>query len=858
MEDRNTLNFEALDLEGLQQQLMAEAKSEFIFRENEFESLNFSPSNFISKYRRIDSLESIKEQLQLYCKGLKQELYDIINRDYAEFITIATKLDGVDSRIDHLRKPLINLRLDLASLQDNIVVSVKTIQLKLKQKENINNRKNAIKASLDCMMHVDVADNIINNNPADNNSKEKKTRRDLLHVLKRKKTPSNGICVDKEVFNCAELERAAYGILNATNCLNVMKKSNVAESGSASSSASTSSLIRNLEQRMIKLNELLIVKLKAQLTAIFSNTEKYITSIELSNTIKSDNSHLLTFPVRQYTHCLRAMVVLGKGDILEGIIADLLVVPYVKSTLTQGRIDGSSGRGSFAGLTEALENILKVLKSLLLSVFNATEHVISSTNSAVMPLDIVINSVWKPIMALLSDRFPVMFNTAIANTFKHCYNAYEKFNLSIIDIAGTEWKEAVSSRMKSSQSVKLYDEKWKFDLYYRIRMQEISGRLDKSCILAYQHGLMYNSYALIYKSPTEESKQISVFSAADIQEITKKFQISLFHLPIFNVFCMETCTCVHENITLKPLDMKFFKLSITLINRLEVQLAMLLDIPTSIISRSDISNLQNIAASEVLAYINAANKEKEISNSAKKNTGNSKEPGVVSTTPPPLPVISSDELVLLAVDLYSYEEWMKDSYFKNVYIYLTRHQEAETRQELSLYTVIKDSILFQCNKLQYIRENIWQKICSYISSECKRGLSNVKAIAGRYRMTNKPPPEAASSYVTGILAPYKSFVEKNKDMISAFAPIDQWTPSVINDINANYLLQVQSLMETVVQMETDIKRRLKVTTTTTTMTDSEKIALQLRLDIKAYGNELALMGLSIDGIQTLYDAIVTN
>ncbi len=838
---------------------MAEVKTEFIFREDEFESQNFSPSNFISKYRRIDSLESIKEQLQLYCKGLKQELYNIINRDYAEFITIATKLDGVDSRIDHLRKPLINLRLDLASLQDNIVVSVKTIQLKLKQKENIHNRKNAIKASLDCMMHVDVADNIINNNNSlDNNPDKQKTRRDLLHLFKKYKSSSNGICVDKEVFNCAELERAAYALLNATNCLNVMKKSNVIESGSVTSSASTSSLIRNLEQRIIKLNELLIVKLKAQLTAIFSNTEKYITSIELSNTIKSDNSHLLTFPVRQFTHCLRALVVLGKGDILESIIADLLVVPHVKSTLTQGRIDGSSGRGTFAGLTEALENVLKVLKSLLLSVFSATEHVISGTNSIDIPLDIVINSVWKPIMALLSERFPIMFNTAIANTFKHCYNAYEKFNLSITDIAGIEWKEAVSLRMKSNQSVKLYDEKWKFDLYYRIRMQEISGRLDKSCVLAYQHGLMYNSYSLIYKNPSEESKQTSVFSAADIQEITNKFQIALFHLPIFNVFCMETCICMHENIILKPLDMKFFKLSITIINRLEVQLVMLLDIPTAIISKTDISNLQNIAANEVLAYINAANKEKEISNSAKKNPGNTKEPGVASTTPPPIPVISSDELVLLAVDLYHYEEWMKDSYFKNVYMYLTRHQLAETQQEVSMYTVIKDSILFQCNKLQYIRENIWHKICSFISSECKRGLSNVKAIAGRYRMTNKPPPEAASSYVTGILAPYKAFVEKNKDMISAFAPIDQWTPSIINDINANYLLQVQSLMETVVQMETDIKRRLKVTTTTNTMTDSEKIALQLRLDIKAYGNELEAMGLSIDGIQPLYDAIVTN
>ncbi len=836
---------------------MAETKTEFIFRENEFEVANFSASNFISKYRRIDSLESIKEQLQLYCKGLKQELYDIINRDYAEFITIATKLDGVDSRIDHLRKPLINLRLDLASLQDNIVVSVKTIQLKLKQKENIHNRRNAIKASLDCMMHVDVADSIINNSSDDNTDKNK-SRRDLLHVLKKSKASQNGTCVDKEVFNCSELERAAYAILNATNCLNVMKKSNVVENGSATSSGSTTSLIRNLEQRVVKLSELLIIKLKSQLTSIFSNTEKYITSIELSNTIKSDNSHLLTFPVRQYTHCLRALIVLGKGDIIENIIAELLVVPHIKSALTQGRIDGSSGRGTFAGLTEALENVLKVIRSLLLSVFNATENVIAGTNSTVIPLDVIINSVWKPIMALLSERFPIMFSTAIANTFKHCYNAYEKFNQSITDVAGVEWKDVVSRRMKSNETVKLYNEKWKFDLYYRIRMQEISGRLDKSCVLAYQHGLMYNSYALIYKNPSDDSKQGSAFSATEIQDMTNKFQLVVFHLPIFNVFCMEMCTCMHDNTTLKPLDMKFFKLSITIINRLEVQLAMLLDIPTTLLTKADIANLQTIAANEVLALINAANKEKDTSTPAKKSAAGTKEP-VTNTTPPPLPTISSDELVLLAVDLYHYEEWMKDAYFKNVYMHLTRYQAAETQQELSVYSVIKESILFQCNKLQYIRENIWSKICNIISGECKRGLNNVKAIAGRYRMTNKPPPETASTYVASILAPYKTFVEKNKEMISAFAPTEAWSPAVVNEINASYLLQIQSLMETVVQMETDIKRRLKVTTTaTTTMTDSEKIALQLRLDIKAYGSELEALGLSTEGMKTLQDAIVNN
>lgn len=65
------------------------------------------------------------------------QLYNIINRDYKDFITIATKvqsstfplfhsyyeiqLEGVDIRVEHLRKPLVDLRMDLTLLNDTMV-----------------------------------------------------------------------------------------------------------------------------------------------------------------------------------------------------------------------------------------------------------------------------------------------------------------------------------------------------------------------------------------------------------------------------------------------------------------------------------------------------------------------------------------------------------------------------------------------------------------------------------------------------------------------------------------------------------------------------------------------------------------
>lgn len=71
---------------------MESADRQFIFKESDFEGDQFVAAQFVAKYRKVNSLESLKEQLLQYSNTLKQQLYDIINRDYKDFITISTKV----------------------------------------------------------------------------------------------------------------------------------------------------------------------------------------------------------------------------------------------------------------------------------------------------------------------------------------------------------------------------------------------------------------------------------------------------------------------------------------------------------------------------------------------------------------------------------------------------------------------------------------------------------------------------------------------------------------------------------------------------------------------------------------------
>jgi hypothetical protein len=72
--------------------MIADADGQFIFKENEFEDEAFVAASFVAKYRKVSSLESLKDQLMQYSNTLKQQLYNIINRDYKDFITISTKV----------------------------------------------------------------------------------------------------------------------------------------------------------------------------------------------------------------------------------------------------------------------------------------------------------------------------------------------------------------------------------------------------------------------------------------------------------------------------------------------------------------------------------------------------------------------------------------------------------------------------------------------------------------------------------------------------------------------------------------------------------------------------------------------
>ncbi|CAO3624188.1 unnamed protein product [Cunninghamella echinulata] len=66
-----------------------------------FTAPEFDPDSFLSSRRHL-GLEQLKMELNSHLKLLKNELIELINHNYQDFINLSTNLKGVDKSIDNL------------------------------------------------------------------------------------------------------------------------------------------------------------------------------------------------------------------------------------------------------------------------------------------------------------------------------------------------------------------------------------------------------------------------------------------------------------------------------------------------------------------------------------------------------------------------------------------------------------------------------------------------------------------------------------------------------------------------------------------------------------------------------------
>jgi hypothetical protein len=438
---------------------------DYLFESEEFESDSFHAPKFVAKYRRVSSLDSLKEQLRNYSENLKHQLFVIINRDYRDFIGIATKLDGVDTRVEMLRRPLLDLRMNMSSLHDWLLSCLNIIEKKVNLRTSIKRQKMIVQCALSCLNKLDLAESIldININPSatassdshahdssdtraltaadtpmkkrsntatsageldnDNNNDGDKNqnkitnkngavilRTDMLNRLhrlrKRSSTSTNrsysanvngGLAYPSlDLFYASELERAAFILAESVDELDTIRSSlestdsntNTSSLSSSkpndkkgdapmshvASSSNNASTYRVLLDRHERLCNRLVTRIQSWLEEmIVDEVDSEVSNVtDLDKQMEALQSRTHTHKNRCIVHCLRALVVLGKGEVAETVVAQTLQ-SHIDAVLTVGRLDGNGGRGTYSGLKETLCGLLSKVSAQMRNILFLAE-----------------------------------------------------------------------------------------------------------------------------------------------------------------------------------------------------------------------------------------------------------------------------------------------------------------------------------------------------------------------------------------------------------------------------------------------------------------------------------------------------
>jgi hypothetical protein len=119
------------------------------FKPSLFLSPNFDSESYISELRTFVPFDTLRSELESHRAALNHELIDLINRDYADFVNLSTKLVDVDASVVRMRAPLLELRDKIEQYRASVDRSLVALKSGLKQRSEAASAKETLQILLD-------------------------------------------------------------------------------------------------------------------------------------------------------------------------------------------------------------------------------------------------------------------------------------------------------------------------------------------------------------------------------------------------------------------------------------------------------------------------------------------------------------------------------------------------------------------------------------------------------------------------------------------------------------------------------------------------------------------------------------
>ncbi|KAI8467408.1 MAG: hypothetical protein J3K34DRAFT_481362 [Monoraphidium minutum] len=406
-----------------------------------FEDPKFNPEAVVADLRRHVPLNIAKSELQAYLVRLKEQMIEVINQDFGDYVGLASRLSCVDGSVVRMKQPLLDIKAKLGSVQEALRSELAALQAGLGRRQEIA----AARGTLELMQEV-------------------------AHVASK---------VEKLLSEVAAASAAAAGGGRAGGAAappaapspSASMDAAVAEAAGGDADAHA----RLLERVAAEVSRLTFLANKGKELAFVASLERRIQVARLQ--LGSHLSAALAAALAQRkwgaaAHCLRAYVELGDAPAGEATLRVALAAPLAAGAVRDAKeriaADPSAKSQEVALVSRAALSDLEQRAGPLLPTLLAP-------SSGLAAFDVLGAVLLQEITSAIADGLPGAFSPGNPAAFHSNFLAGQALLASLEGLARTR---AAVERLRASDAYAAFGKRWNLSVYFSLQYQEIAGALE--------------------------------------------------------------------------------------------------------------------------------------------------------------------------------------------------------------------------------------------------------------------------------------------------------------------------------------------------------------------------------------------
>ncbi|KAG9451220.1 hypothetical protein H6P81_011185 [Aristolochia fimbriata] len=709
------------------------------FKKSAFLEPNFDPESYISDLRSFVPFDNLRAELRSHFASLKNELVELINREYGDFVNLSTKLVDVDGAVVRMRAPLLELREKIAQFRGSLDGSLAALKNGLKLRSEASKARETLELLLDTFHVV---------------SKVEKLMSELPDV------PTDWSTADASSVEKSSLSNGLSSQL-AENGMNVWE---------------TQSMV--LERIASEMNRLKFYIAHGQDLPFIKNMDARIRSASLVLDGSLGHCFIAGLEHRDASaiyNCLRAYAAIDNTSGAEEIFRSTVVSPMVQQIIVP-----SSFSQVVAGSTiDELAPDYELIKQFIEKDCKFLLEISSSSNSGLHVFDFLANSILKEVLMSIQKGKPGALSPGKPGLFLKNYKSSLEF-LSYLE--GFCPSRSAVAKFRTESVYSDFMKLWNVGVYFSLRFQEIAGSLDSA---------LTETTIIQVKNSTSDSKAYS-------RGLTLKQSIALLE---------SLYSCWKEDVLLFSCSDKFLRLSLQLISRYSTWMS----------SGFSARKAGSAGSNPVSDWAVAANPE---------------------------------DFVYVMHDIGHLVSELNGNY-------LDRVLELLAPCGTEVLDLVKQSISQGGKLLQDMEPHIMEMMTEALVEKSVEDLRQLKGITATYRMTNKPLPVRHSPYVSGVLRPLKAFLDGEHASYLTTKARNELLRGAAERITGRYNEMASDLVNVARKTESSLLRirqgaqrraGANADQVDQNISDTDKICLQLFLDVQEYGRNLSAIGIAAEEI----------